>query len=272
LKLEYVLEEEPSVLCTALQNCYEQQKTVTSAQVNHDWVHLRLQDYKYIGDYNHVVHKICAKLWFCEKEPSDEEKIEKTLITILPLDRVIKQQYCARKYQCYSELIQDLLQAEKHDELTMRNHHRYPIGTAPLPEVNYSSKGKEKVDGNKPPKNIAKSKKGKRNKHKKNKFKDQSSGKGKKSFKGHCYGGPNHIVKKCNIPQHLVDLYQKSLKEARQDKGSYEGHFNAASDEATSSCKHPNEAAKPSSTVEDYIDGENMIVEYNLNDVFGDQD
>jgi hypothetical protein len=48
-------------------------------EANHDWIHLRLQDSKSIGDYNHVVHKICAKLWFYEKEPSDEDKIEKLL-------------------------------------------------------------------------------------------------------------------------------------------------------------------------------------------------
>jgi hypothetical protein len=71
-----------------------------------------------------------------------------------------------------------------------------------LPEVNYSSKGKEKVHENKPPKNVGKSKKGKRNKHKKNKSKDQSSRKGKKSLKCHRCDGPNHIAKKCNIPQH----------------------------------------------------------------------
>jgi hypothetical protein len=65
----------------------------------------------------------------------------------------------------------------------MRNHHQCPISTAPLPEVNYSSKGKDKVDGNKSSKNVGKFKKGKKNKHKKNKSKDQSSGKGKKSFK-----------------------------------------------------------------------------------------
>jgi hypothetical protein len=33
---------------------------------------------------DNVIHKICAKLWFCEKEPSDEDKIEKTLTTMLP--------------------------------------------------------------------------------------------------------------------------------------------------------------------------------------------
>jgi hypothetical protein len=98
---------------------------------------------------------------------------------MLPSERVLKYQYRARNYQHYLELLQDLLQAEKHDELTMRNHHQRLVGTAPLPKVNYSLKGKEMVDGNKPPKNVGKSKKGKRNKHKKNKSKDPSSGKGK---------------------------------------------------------------------------------------------
>jgi hypothetical protein len=54
---------------------------------------------------------------------------------------------------------------------------------APLPEVNYSSKGKKKMDDAKPSKNVDKFKKGKKNKHKKNKSKDQSLEKGKKSFK-----------------------------------------------------------------------------------------
>jgi hypothetical protein len=70
----------------------------------------------------------------------------------------------------------------------------------------------------------------------------------------------------------LVDLYQKSLKEVGKTKGSFEAHFNNASNEATTLGKHPDEAAKPSFTVEDYINRENMIIEYNLNDVFEDQD
>jgi hypothetical protein len=103
--------------------------------------------------------------------------------------------------------VQDHLQVEKHDEVTMGHHHQHLVGTTPLPEVSYISKGKGKVDDqNNHTKNFGNSKKDKRNKHKKNKFKDPSSGKGKKPFKCHNCGDPNHNTKKCNIPQHLVDL------------------------------------------------------------------
>ena len=88
-----------------------------------------------MADYNHAVHKICSKLKFCEKEPTDADKIEKTLSTMLPSDRVLQQQYRAKNYQVYSQLIHTLTQAEKHAELLMKNHHKHPVGSAPLPEV-----------------------------------------------------------------------------------------------------------------------------------------
>jgi hypothetical protein len=53
---------------------------------------------------------------------------------------------------------------------------------------------------------------------------------------------------------------------------SFEAHFNDASDEATTSGMIPDEAEKPSLMVKDYIEGDNMIVEYNPNSVFGDWD
>jgi hypothetical protein len=135
---------------------------------------------------------------------------------MLPSDRVLKHQYRTSNYQCYSELIHDLFQTEKHDELTMRNHHQRHVGTTPLLEVNYSSKGKEKTDGAKPFKNVDKFKKSKKNKHKKNKSKDQRSGKGKKSSKCHRCGGANHIVKKCKILQHLSTCTRNPSKRMKK--------------------------------------------------------
>jgi hypothetical protein len=84
LKFEYVMEEEPHSCWVALKGCYEQKKSILLPEANHEWTQIRLHDFKSIEDYNHAIHKVCAKLQFCEKEPSEEYKIEKTLQTILP--------------------------------------------------------------------------------------------------------------------------------------------------------------------------------------------
>jgi hypothetical protein len=67
-------------------------------EANHDWIMLRLQDFKSIGEYNHTIHEICVRLRFCEKEPSKVDKIEKTFQTMLPLDRILQHQYRAKNY------------------------------------------------------------------------------------------------------------------------------------------------------------------------------
>jgi hypothetical protein len=67
----------------------------------------------------------------------------------------------------------------------------------------------------------------------------------------------------------LIALYQKFLKNVRKVKRSYETYFNDKSNEVTTSGKIPEEVDMPNLTVADYMDMENTIIEYNLNDVFG---
>jgi hypothetical protein len=71
------MEEEPHSLWVALQGHYEQHDAILLPGANHEWTRIRLHDFKSIENYNHVIHKVCAKLRFCEKEPSKEDKIEK---------------------------------------------------------------------------------------------------------------------------------------------------------------------------------------------------
>jgi hypothetical protein len=207
-------------------------------------------------------------LRFCEKEPSQGNKIEKTLHMMLPSDRILQHQYRANNYM---DLINDLLQAKKHDALTLKDHHQRPVGTARLSEDHFNVKCKETVDGsNNHQKNFDKIK-DKFNKHKKSYTKGQSSGKGKKPNKGykcHKCGGPNHKAKKCHTPQHLVNLYQKSLKDAK-GKRAYETHFFEEEKEANTSGSTPTELQKPT-LMADYLDREKTIIEYNSNDVFRD--
>jgi hypothetical protein len=74
-------------------------------EANHEWTRIHLQDFKSIEDYNHAIHKVCAKLWFCEKEPSKEDKIKKTLQTMFPSDLALQHQYGVWNYQHYAGII-----------------------------------------------------------------------------------------------------------------------------------------------------------------------
>jgi hypothetical protein len=272
------MEMNPHVLWLALKERYDQQKELIWPEANHEWNHLRLQDFKSVADYNHAVHKICSKLKFCEKEPTDADKIEKTLSTMLPADRVLQQQYRANKFTQYSQLIHTLTQAEKHDELLMKNHHKHPTGAAPLPEVhNVQGKGKKnkrKFKGSNfgDPKNKPE-KKTFNKKHKPyHKGKRGGDARAKNDSKCHRCGTFNHLAKDCHTPKHLVALYQKSLKDAKQSKDKeprYEAHFNlapAANKEVGCSNKNDNldlmKEKLPST--------DDMLVEFTSNDMFGD--
>jgi hypothetical protein len=270
IKSEYVIEEEPNVLWDAPQTRYEQQKVVILPEANHDWSMLGLQDFKSIEEYNRFVHKICAKLRFCEKEPSEMDKIKNTLQTMLPSDRILQHQYRAKNYQkIYSDLIHDLLQAEKYDDLILRNHQQRSIGSAPLSKVHYNVKSNEKCDGSKNQyKKFGKFKKGK---HNDKNMKNMAKGQGKgtvKAFTCHNCGGPNHIARKCQTPKHLVELYQKSLKESNNNKKLYEAHFNDITKEASTSVTIHSNPKMPKLTNTDDKDMENTIAEYHSNDVY----
>ena len=79
-----MLEMDPLRLWDSLKQRYEQQKTIVFSEASYEWNQLRVQDFKFVDAYNHAVHNISQKLKFCEKEPSDCDKIEKTLSTMLP--------------------------------------------------------------------------------------------------------------------------------------------------------------------------------------------
>jgi hypothetical protein len=68
----------------------------------------------------------------------------------------------------------------------------------------------------------------------------------------------------------LVELYQKSLKEANGAKRSYEAHINDVSKEATTLETKVVDPKIPRMMDKVNMDLENAIVKYNLNDVFGD--
>jgi hypothetical protein len=95
------------------------------------------------------MHKLSSKLKFCEKEPTDVEKIEKTLSTMLPAHMILQQQYHQRGFTVYSELIKTLLQAKRHNKLLIWNSNQGPIRAKPLLEVHATTQKKPPKDANK---------------------------------------------------------------------------------------------------------------------------
>jgi hypothetical protein len=198
---------------------------------------------------------------------------------MLPADRVLQRQYHAMNFQTYTELIHILTQAEKHDELLLKNHHKVPTGAKPLPEVHHNVQNTKKFNG---PPHHSKDFKGKRKFHKKKKYNaynqsnDNSKPKFDKSktcYKYDCY---KHVAKNCHTPKHLVVLYLKSVGRVRKSQGPrYEAHFNLQPDfskEASCSKQVPKE---PSNNETNNESGDlkesrgNMIVEFTSGDVFG---
>jgi hypothetical protein len=189
----------------------------------------------------------------------------------------LQQQYRAHNYQAYSQLIHTLTQAEKHDELLLKNHHKRPVGSAPLPEVhNVQEKPKNKFKGKFPKNKFGKCKFNKKQRFNHNKKNKDNAKAPKNDNKCHRCGDFSHFAKNCRTPKHLVALYQKSLKEAKPagDK-KYEAHFNLATEankEAGCSKIAPKEQTRSKSlNVEEKMSStDNMLIDFESGDMFGD--
>ena len=131
LKTEYLTIKDPSTLWKDLKERYDHQKTVILPKARYDWLHLRLQDYKSMSEYNSAMFKITSQLKLC-----GENITEKTYSTFHANNMLLQQQYRERGFTKYSELISVLLLAEQNNELLLKNHQVRPTGSTPFPEVN----------------------------------------------------------------------------------------------------------------------------------------
>jgi hypothetical protein len=107
----------------------------------------------------------------------------------------------------YDDLIRDLLQAEKHDELTIKNHHQRHVGATPLLEIHHSVKKASSSKDNNSKRN-GRSARRQRNRCKNKQLskmmkKDGTPSKGSNVQCRAC-GAFKYIVEKCHTPKHLV--------------------------------------------------------------------
>ncbi|XP_049406057.1 uncharacterized protein LOC125869642 [Solanum stenotomum] len=194
LKIEYLTVKDPLVLWNNLKERYDHLEMVIHPKARYDWMHLRLQDFKSIHEYNSAMFRITSQLKLCGDTG----------------------------FKKYSELISHLLVAEQNNDLLMKNHENHenrPTGSTPFPEVNevyahHARRGRGRGRGrncnqernpfpgvnHSPKKNHYQKGKGKDEKHetvKTNNFR--------------C-GGKGHYACDYRTPKHLVELYQSSLR------------------------------------------------------------
>ena len=62
LKTKYLTVKDPLILWNNLKERYKHQKTVILPKARYDWMHLRLQDFKSVSEYNSALFKISSQL------------------------------------------------------------------------------------------------------------------------------------------------------------------------------------------------------------------
>ena len=110
---------------------FDHQKTVIFPKARYEWLHLRLQEYKSVSEYNSAMFRITSLLLLCGEKVTDEEMLEKTFSTFHASNVLLQQQYREKGFKKYSKLISCLLVAEQNNELLMKNHEARPSGSNP---------------------------------------------------------------------------------------------------------------------------------------------
>ncbi|KAH0662143.1 hypothetical protein KY284_027074 [Solanum tuberosum] len=232
LKMEYLTVKDPLVLWNNLKDRYHHLKLVILSQARYDWIHLRLQDFKFISEYNSSIFKIISQLKLCGENTTDHDMLEKTFSIFPTSSMLLQQQYREMEFKKYSELIHISFVVEQHNDLLMKNHESRPTGSMSFPEVNtinfYQSKrgkgrGPNRGRGRGRGRNFNHGDRLALNNnlhHQQCKKKDEKHEVvQKKNSDNKCYrcGGKGHWSRTCRTPRHLVELYQASLKEVKNN-------------------------------------------------------
>ena len=89
LKMKYLTIKDPCILWKNLKQRYDHQKTVILPKARYEWMHLRLQDFKLVSDYNSALFKISSKLLLCGGKITNADMLEKTFSTFHALNMLL---------------------------------------------------------------------------------------------------------------------------------------------------------------------------------------
>ena len=75
LKIEYLTVKDPLFLWTELKKRFDHQKIVILPKARYDLMHLRLQDFKSVSEYNSALFKISFQLKLCVDNITEEDML-----------------------------------------------------------------------------------------------------------------------------------------------------------------------------------------------------
>ncbi|XP_056856465.1 uncharacterized protein LOC108815333 [Raphanus sativus] len=217
LKDQYLTIEDPLELWTELKNRYDHQKTVILPKALYDWRNLRIQDYKSVEEYNSVMFKIVSKLKLCGETVTDADMLEKTFSTF-HTSNMLLQQHELRPPGAKA-LPEAHAAIEPKDETPKESYRGRMRGRRRWQGSNrgFQPRGRgfqPRGRGFQPRDHLGRSR-GRgysRGHHASHGYKSDFKTHG--STKTPCYrcGMTNHWANRCRTPQHLVKLYQESIK------------------------------------------------------------
>ncbi|XP_048444577.1 uncharacterized protein LOC125479376 [Pyrus x bretschneideri] len=113
LKSEYLTVEDPLALWKTLRNRYNHQKMVILPKTLYEWLHLRIQDFKSVAEYDFIMFRISSQMKLYGETITKEDILEKTFSTFHASNVLLQQQYSERGFIEYNQLISVLLMAEQ---------------------------------------------------------------------------------------------------------------------------------------------------------------
>jgi hypothetical protein len=145
LKSNYLEENNPAVIWKSLKHRFSTDRKQTMLPLlNDEWNKLCFYNFKTVTEYSTALYKIVTELSWCGKKISDAEKIEKTLSTFNPAERILSMQHRNANYETFDRLVAALLLEEKQGLLLQRNHDERPVpgnaaSAAKPAEANYGA-------------------------------------------------------------------------------------------------------------------------------------
>jgi hypothetical protein len=82
LKTEYLTVKNLLELWKNLKERYDHQKQVLLPKAHYEWIHLRLQDFKFVGEYNSAMFRITFELKLCGEKIINKDMLEKNIFHI----------------------------------------------------------------------------------------------------------------------------------------------------------------------------------------------